>query len=111
MPGITDVSYTLPHPGDHITLIGKYLNGASAVYFPGNDGNEVQVPYIDGTGDMVVSEDGTRITVKVPDGVGERSGSLRVEMAELGENYYTPNYMFYDKVARQIILIVGGLMV
>ena len=28
---------------------------------------------------------------------GERSGSLRVEMAELGENYYTPNYMFYDK--------------
>ena len=97
MPGITDVSYTLPHPGDHITLIGKYLNGASAVYFPGNDGNEVQVPYIDGTGDMVVSEDGTRITVKVPDGVGERSGSLRVEMAELGENYYTHNYMFYDK--------------
>ena len=28
----------------------------------------MQVPYIDGTGDMVVSEDGTRITVKVPDG-------------------------------------------
>ena len=26
MPGITDVSYTLPHPGDHITLIGKYIN-------------------------------------------------------------------------------------
>ncbi|WP_287668638.1 glycan-binding surface protein [Bacteroides sp.] len=97
MPGITDVSFTLPESGDFITIIGKYLNGATAVYFPGNDGNEVAVPFIEGGEDMTVTEDGTRIRVKVPQGVGERSGSIRVELADMGENYYTPNYMFYDK--------------
>lgn len=97
MPSVTDVSYTLPEPGDVILIMGKFLNNTSAVYFPGNDGNEVQVAYVEGNEDMVISSDGTQIAVKVPQGVGERSGSLRVEMAEIGENYYTPNYMFYDK--------------
>lgn len=97
MPSITDVSYTLPKSGDFITIMGKFLNSASAVYFPGNDGNEVAVPFIEGGEDMTVTVDGTRIRVKVPQGVGERSGSIRVEMADRGENYYTPNYMFYDK--------------
>lgn len=97
MPSVTDVSYTLPQPGDVILIMGKFLNNTSAVYFPGNDGNEVQVAYVEGSEDMVLSSDGTQIAVKVPQGVGERSGSLRVEMAEIDENYYTPNYMFYDK--------------
>lgn len=97
MPSVTDVSYTLPVPGDMILIMGKFLNNSSAVYFPGNDGNEVQVAYTEGSEDMVISSDGTQIAVKVPEGVGERSGSLRIEMAEIGENYYTPNYMFYDK--------------
>lgn len=97
MPSVTDVSYTLPEPGDVILIMGKFLNTTSAVYFPGNDGNEVQVAYVEGNEDMVISSDGTQIAVKVPQGVGERSGSLRVEMADIGENYYTPNYMFYDK--------------
>lgn len=97
MPGVTDVSYTLPEPGDFITIMGKYLNSVSAVYFPGNDGNEVQVVNAEGSEDLVVSGDGTQIRVKVPQGVGERSGSIRVEMSDIEENYYTPNYMFYDK--------------
>lgn len=97
MPSVTDVSYTLPEAGDFITIMGKYLNSTSAVYFPGNDGNEVQVPYIEGNEDLVISGDGTQVTVRVPEGVGERSGSLRIEMAEIGDNYYTPNYMFHDK--------------
>ncbi|WP_288359622.1 glycan-binding surface protein [uncultured Bacteroides sp.] len=96
-PIVTDVSYTLPHPGDVITVMGKFLNATSAIYFPGNDGNEVQVPYVEGCADLVISDDGTQMMVKVPEGVGEQSGSLRIEMAEMGENYYTPNYMFYDK--------------
>lgn len=97
MPSVTDVSYTLPKPGDFITIMGKFLNNTSAVYFPGNDGNEVQVAYVAGGEDLVITSDGTQMVVKVPEGVGERSGSLRIEMAELSENYYTPNYMFYDK--------------
>ena len=97
MPSVTDVSYTLPEAGDFITIMGKYLNSTSAVYFPGNDGNEVQVPYIEGNEDLVISGDGAQVTVRVPEGVGERSGSLRIEMAEIGDNYYTPNYMFHDK--------------
>lgn len=97
MPSVTDVSYTLPEAGDFITIMGKYLNSTSAVYFPGNDGNEVQVPYIEGNEDLAISGDGTQVTVRVPEGVGERSGSLRIEMAEIGDNYYTPNYMFHDK--------------
>ena len=97
MPSVTDVSYTLPKPGDFITIMGKFLNSTSAVYFPGNDGNEIQVAYVAGNEDLTISGDGTQVSVKVPEGVGERSGSLRIEMAEIGENYYTPNYMFYDK--------------
>lgn len=97
MPSVTDVSYTLPKPGDFITIMGKFLNSTSAVYFPGNDGNEIQVAYVAGGEDLTISGDGTQVSVKVPEGVGERSGSLRIEMAEIGENYYTPNYMFYDK--------------
>lgn len=97
MPSVTDVSYSLPRAGDFILIMGKFLNNTTAVYFPGNDGNEVQVTYVEGSEDMVLSSDGTQIAVKVPEGVGERSGSLRVEMAEIDENYYTPNYMFYDK--------------
>jgi len=77
--------------------MGRFLNGASAVYFPGNDGNEVQVAYMEGSEELTISDDGTRVIVRVPEGVGEQSGSLRIEMAEMGENYYTPNYMFYDK--------------
>lgn len=96
-PVITDVSYTLPRTGDVITIMGRFLNGASAVYFPGNDGNEVQVAYMEGSEELTISDDGTRVIVRVPEGVGEQSGSLRIEMAEMGENYYTPNYMFYDK--------------
>lgn len=97
MPGVTDVSFTLAKPGDFITIIGKYLNETSAVYFPGNDGNEIGVSLVAGNDDLTVSEDGTQVRVKVPQGVGERSGSIRVELASIGENYYTPNYMFYDK--------------
>lgn len=97
MPSITDVSFTLPEPGDFVTIIGKYLNGVTAVYFPGNDGHEVVVPFVENSEDMTVTEDGRQIRVKVPQGVGERSGSIRVELADIGENYYTPNYMFYDK--------------
>ena len=96
-PVITDVSYTLPRTGDVITIMGRFLNGASAVYFPGNDGNEVRVAYMEGSEELTISDDGTRVIVRVPEGVGEQSGSLRIEMAEMGENYYTPNYMFYDK--------------
>lgn len=97
MPGVTDVSFTLPSPGDFMTIIGKYLNGVTAVHFPGNDGNEVTVPFIEGSDELTVTDDGLSIRVKVPQGVGERSGSIRVELADIGENYYTPNYMFYDK--------------
>ena len=97
MPGVTDVSFTLPRPGDFMTIIGKYLNETSTVYFPGNDGNEVGVSLAEGSDELTVSEDGTQVRVKVPQGVGERSGSIRVELAAIGENYYTPNYMFYDK--------------
>lgn len=88
MPGITSVSYTLPVPGEKIYLNGNNLNNIIAVYFPGMNG-EIQAAEF-------TQIDNKQISVIVPQGVGDVSGSIRVVSSE-GDSFYSPNYMFYRK--------------
>lgn len=88
MPGITGVSHTLPVPGETIHLIGNNLNNITEVYFPAS-GGEVQATDF-------IQIDTKNISVVVPEGVGDVSGSIRIVSSE-GDSFYSPNYMFHTK--------------
>ena len=88
MPGITSVSHTLPVPGETIYLIGNNLNNITEVYFPAS-GGEIQAADF-------IQIDTKKISVVVPAGVGDASGSIRVVSSE-GDSFYSPDYMFYRK--------------
>lgn len=84
MPNITNVSYTMPNPGDKIFIEGSYLSGASEIYFPGE---------IKASDFQIISAN--RIDVTVPNGVGDVSGAIRIVCN--GDDVYSPAYMFYRK--------------
>ncbi|WP_154031029.1 glycan-binding surface protein [Bacteroides ovatus] len=88
MPGITGVSHTLPVPGETIYLIGNNLNNITEVYFPAVGGEIQAVDFR--------QIDTKKISVVVPAGVGDVSGSIRIVSSE-GDSFYSPDYMFYRK--------------
>ncbi|MDR2476106.1 MAG: glycan-binding surface protein [Bacteroidales bacterium] len=80
-PSITNISHTMPLPGEWITAEGAGLVEVSKVVFPGN---------IEITTDIESDEDGKFFRVKMPAGVSENGGSLFVECANGGA--YSPAY-------------------
>ncbi|MDR0682921.1 MAG: glycan-binding surface protein [Dysgonamonadaceae bacterium] len=82
-PTITRVSHTMPQAGDQITIYGTGLYEAANVTFPGN------IVVTDG---ITTNEEGTEVTVTVPERITE-SGSLLVIAANGGA--YSPAYFNY----------------
>ena len=88
LPQILDISYTLPVSGDEIIVKGRNLGTGIKVYFPSNvEGEEVLA-------DKVMVLNSSEIKVIVPEGVGDRFGSIHVVDGDL--HAYTPQYMFYN---------------
>ncbi|MEH6406727.1 MAG: hypothetical protein V7767_05555, partial [Leeuwenhoekiella sp.] len=81
-PTITNISNTLPNPGEEITVFGTGLIEVSKVVFPGN---------VEVTAGITNDEvDGEFFTVTMPEGVSESGGSLYIETANGGA--YSPAY-------------------
>lgn len=85
IPAVTSVSNTMPLAGQQITVRGRNLANASAVFFPGASGD------IEG---KIVSAQSDNVTVTVPDGTMQ-AGALRLVC--LDENVYSPDYMYGSK--------------
>lgn len=85
MPDITFISYTMPKVGDFIFIDGKNFNLTEKIFFPAPSGE------VEATEFSIVSN--SRIKVKVPAGVGDKSGAIRLEV--LGDSYLSAPYMFY----------------
>lgn len=85
-PVITNISNTLPNPGETITVYGSGLTEVSKVVFPGN---------IETTAGITSDEDGEFFTVVVPAGVSEDGGSLFVQSSNGG--VYSPAYFNFKK--------------
>ena len=81
-PSITNISNTLPNPGEEITVYGTGLIEVSKVIFPG----DVEVT----TGITYDEEDGEFFTVTVPEGVSDEGGSILIETPNGGA--YSPAY-------------------
>lgn len=81
-PTITNISNTLPNPGEEITVYGTGLIEVTKVIFPGN----IEVT----TGITYDEEDGEFFTVTVPSGVSDDGGSILIETANGGA--YSPAY-------------------
>ena len=86
-PSITNISHTLPEPGDVIFIEGNNLTSTSEVYFPAEDGEVAATEF--------TVFDARIIGVTVPAGVGNTSGAIRI--VSNGDSFYSPNYMFYRK--------------
>ncbi|MDR2621474.1 MAG: glycan-binding surface protein [Dysgonamonadaceae bacterium] len=80
-PSVTNISHTMPLPGEWITVEGTGLQEVSRVVFPGD---------IEVTTDIVSDEDGKFFNVIVPAGVSENGGSIFVESVNGGA--YSPAY-------------------
>src|SRR5690606_24182055 len=75
-PSITNISNTLPNPGEEITVYGTGLTEIDKVVFPGG---------IEVTTGITYDEDKEEFfTVTVPNGVSDNGGSLYVETANGG---------------------------
>jgi hypothetical protein len=85
MPSIKSVSYTMPLPGDVITVTGSNLLQVDEIWFPSASG-EVQA-----TDYTLVSN--SKLTVTVPASAGGKSGAIRV--GSTGDSSFSPAYMFY----------------
>lgn len=85
-PTITNISNTLPLPGETITIYGTGLIEVSKVVFPGN---------IEVTEGIVSEEEGEFFTVTVPEGVSDEGGSLFIECSNGGA--YSPAYFNFTK--------------
>ncbi|MDN5305349.1 MAG: hypothetical protein PWQ53_8 [Bacteroidota bacterium] len=69
-PAVTEISHTMPTPGDQITIYGTGLQGITSVTFPGN------VVVTDGI--ISDNEKGEYCIVTVPEGVSGDGGPLLV---------------------------------
>ncbi|KAF2507037.1 hypothetical protein EYY60_21250 [Flavobacterium zhairuonense] len=85
-PAITDISNTMPNPGEIITVSGSGLTEIKKVTFPGN----VVV-----TTGIVSDPDGEFFMVTMPNGVSDNGGSLFVEGSNGG--VYSPAYFNFKK--------------
>lgn len=72
VPSVTDISYTMPKPGNVIRLTGVNLYEQAKVFFPSSTGEK------EGTVQSV-SSDATSMDVLVPEGVGDKAGYIRIE--------------------------------
>lgn len=72
VPSVTEISYTMPKPGNVIRLTGKNLYDKAKVFFPSSTGEK------EGTVKNV-SPDATSMDVLVPEGVGDKAGYIRIE--------------------------------
>ena len=88
-PSITNISNTLPNPGEQITVYGTGLTEVSSVTFPGD------VMVTDGI--TYDEDDGEFFTVTMPEGVSESGGSLFVETAN-GATYSPAYFNFKEGV-------------
>lgn len=71
VPSVTEVSYTMPKPGNIIQLTGVNLFEGTRVFFPSATGEK------EGTVQSV-SPEATSVSVRVPEGVGDKAGYIRV---------------------------------
>lgn len=71
VPNVTEISYTMPKPGNVIQLAGVNLFEGTRVFFPSATGEK------EGTVQSV-SSDATSVSVLVPEGVGDKAGYIRV---------------------------------
>ncbi|WP_291591155.1 glycan-binding surface protein [Bacteroides sp.] len=72
VPSVTDISYTMPKPGNVIRLTGVNLYRSAKVFFPSSTGDKEGVI-------QDVSADATSMDVLVPEGVGDKAGYIRME--------------------------------
>lgn len=94
-PAISNISNTLPNPGETITVTGDGLTEVSKVVFPGN---------VEVTTGIVSDEDGEFFTVVVPNGISDLGGSIFAETSNGG--VYSPRYFNFKK---GILLNFDGL--
>lgn len=85
-PSITNISNTLPLPGEMITVYGTGLIEVNKVVFPG----EVEV--LDG---IASDEDGEFFTVTMPNGVSDEGGAIFINSSNGGA--YSPAYFNFKK--------------
>ncbi|MDR1654233.1 MAG: glycan-binding surface protein [Prevotellaceae bacterium] len=83
-PSITGVSHTMPQAGDVIIITGSGLQEVSSVEFPGGIR----------AAEFSDSEDGTTVTVTVPDGI-DKSGHITVVCANGGA--HSPAYFNFKE--------------
>jgi len=93
-PGITNISNTMPLPGEMIIIYGEGLIEVDKVVFPGN---------MEVTSGITSDTDGEFCMVRVPEGISEDGGSIMVECANGG--VYSPAYFNFK---RGIILDFDG---
>lgn len=86
-PRITNISNTLPNPGEEITVYGTGLIEVTKVIFPG----DVEVT----TGITYDEEDGEFFTVTVPSGISDMGGAIFIETNNGGA--YSPAYFNYKQ--------------
>ncbi len=72
VPSVTEISYTMPKPGNVIRLTGVNLYDRAKIFFPSSTGEK------EGT-IQNVSSDATSMEVLVPEGVGDKAGYIRIE--------------------------------
>lgn len=72
VPSVTDISYTMPKPGNVIRLTGVNLYEQARVFFPSSTGEK------EGTIQRV-APDATSMDVLVPEGVGDKAGYIRIK--------------------------------
>ncbi len=72
VPSVTEISYTMPKPGNVIRLTGVNLYDRAKIFFPSSTGEK------EGT-IQSVSSDATSMEVLVPEGVGDKAGYIRIE--------------------------------
>ena len=85
-PSVKNISHTLPTSGQYIYITGSNLDKVQEIYFPG----DIKVP----EGDFaLVNDSKSNLMVKVPQGVGNVTGQIRLSCA--GDDIYTPQYVFF----------------
>lgn len=89
VPSVTEISYTMPKPGNVIRLTGVNLYDRSKVFFPSSTGEK------EGT-IQSVSSDATSMDVLVPEGVGDKAGYIRIE-SEGADVKVMKSIMFYKQ--------------
>lgn len=72
VPSVTEISYTMPKPGNVIRLTGVNLYDRAKIFFPSSTGEK------EGT-IQSVSSDAASMEVLVPEGVGDKAGYIRIE--------------------------------